>query len=35
VETGEVRERRRARDENKKGESIKRVRKGQAGWAIR
>ena len=36
---GEGRERRRARDESKKGESLKRVRKGRAapfivGWAI-
>ena len=39
-ERGEGRERRRARDESKKGESLKRVRRGQAapfivGWAIR
>ena len=36
---GRERERRRARDERKKGESLKRVRRGQAdpfilGWAI-
>ena len=40
VERGEGRERRRARDESKKGESLKRVSRGQAapfivGWAIR
>ena len=39
-ERGEGRERRRARDESKKGESLKRARRGQAapfivGWAIR
>ena len=38
-ERGEGRERRRARAESKKGESLKRVRRGQAaplivGWAI-
>ena len=37
---GEGRQRRRARDDSKKGESLKRVRRGQAapfivGWAIR
>jgi hypothetical protein len=36
---GKGRERRRAREESKKGESLKRVRRGQAapfivGWAI-
>jgi hypothetical protein len=36
---GEGRERRRARDDSKKGESLKRARRGQAapfivGWAI-
>ena len=39
-EKGEGRERKRAREESKKGESLKRVRRGQAapfivGWAIR
>ena len=39
-EGGRERERRRARDDSKKGESLKRVRRGQAapfivGWAIR
>jgi hypothetical protein len=39
-EEGRERERRRARDESKKGESLKRVRRGQAApfivvWAIR
>ena len=37
---GEGREKRRARDESKKSESLKRVRRGQAatlivGWAVR
>ena len=33
-ERGEGRERRRARDESKKGESLKRVRRGQAAPLI-